>query len=437
MKIPIPNTHWSKALVGAALLLLSSAAGWAQEGAPRLYKSSPLNFQAGFDSGLPVGNRRVSDTTFLLTMPTMTLMKVTPRGDFSVFYLPEFELFATATELNSWNHNAGIRWDYSMTPRFSFSMSDTFISTSDNGRRFDSSFLLPRGGYRENGLYTSLNYDLTSRTRMKLRYENTFVDFESQDLEPALFFSRMGNTVGLTVDHHFTPERKLSVSYSYLRAKSFDDFDSAGLPIAPITPTHYAGATYSFNPAHSVLIELTGGYVHNLQNSYVVGALVEKRYSRVVIAGGFSRYLTFLGSPASSGIIASAGIATGRALPPNSISNTVSARIRGNLTERWAVESTFLASETGGGTQTLRSAMGGVRVNYKISDHLMIFGSVDVYRQSANPLMPVSIARHRSFGGIEYTFSPTPDEIARQKVLDRNRSVRAPGSTGNSQQREK
>jgi len=420
----MPNPRWSRALIGTAFLFVSAVAGWAQqEGVPRLYKTSPLNIQTGYDSGVPSGTRRVNDTTFLLTMPTFTLMQASPRSEFSLFYLPEFEIFATASELNSWNHTAGLRWGYSMTPRMSVSVSDTFISTSDNGRRFDSSFLLPRGGYRENGLYTSLNYDLTTRTKVKLRYENTFVDFKSQDLTPALFFSRIGNTAGLTVEHHFTPQTKLSVSYSYLRSKSLDDVDSAGLAILPLTPTHYAGATYSFNPARTVLVELSGGYVRNLQNSYVGGALVEKRFSRLIIAGGFSRYLTFMGSPASPSITASAGIATGRALPPNSISNTVSARLRGYLTDHWGVETTFLAAETGSGPQTLRSAMGEVRLNYKVSEHLLLFGSVAVYRQNANPLFPVSIARQRSFGGIEYTFSPTPDEIARQKEQSRSRDT--------------
>ena len=424
MRVLVPNTWWSKAFIGTAVLLASAVAGWAQqEGVPRFTKTSPLNIQAGFDSGIPSGDHRVSDSTFLLTMPTFTLMQGSPRSEFSLFYLPEFEIFATAKELNSWNHNAGLRWGYSMTSRLSVSMSDTFISTSDNGRRFDSSFLLPRGGYRENGLYTSLNYDLTTRTRVKLRFENTFVDFKSRDLAPALFFSRIGNTVGLTVDHHFTPQTKLSVSYSYLQARSLDAVDSAGLTILPILPTHYAGATYSINPARSLLLEFTGGYVRNLQNSYVGGALVEKRFSRLVIAGGFSRYLTFMGSPASPSITASAGIATGRALPPNSISNTVSVHLRGYLTDHWGVETTFLAAETGSGPQTLRSAMGGVRVNYKVSEHVRLFGSVDVYRQNANPLFPVSIARQRSFGGIEYTFSPTPDEIARQRDQSRSRDT--------------
>jgi hypothetical protein len=101
----------------------------------------------------------------------------------------------------------------------------------------------------------------------------------------------------------------------------------------------------------------------------------------------------------------------------------VSARLRGNLTDRWGVETTFLAAETGSGPQALRSAMGGVRVNYRVSEHLLVFGSVDVYRQNANPLFPLSIARQRSFGGIEYTFSPTPDEIARQKEQSRSRDT--------------
>ena len=66
--------------------------------------------------------------------------------------------------------------------------------------------------------------------------------------------------------------------------------------------------------------------------------------------------------------------------------------------------------------------MGGLRVNYKISDHVTAFTSVDLYRQNANAILPTPISRGRYFGGIEFTFSPTPDEVARRREAARNRN---------------
>ena len=87
------------------------------------------------------------------------------------------------------------------------------------------------------------------------------------------------------------------------------------------------------------------------------------------------------------------------------------------------MEALILAAHTGGDrNQALRSAMGGLRVNYRISEHVTAFTSVDLYRQNANVILPTPISRGRYFGGIEFTFSPTPDEIARRKNAMRNRN---------------
>jgi hypothetical protein len=96
--------------------------------------------------------------------------------------------------------------------------------------------------------------------------------------------------------------------------------------------------------------------------------------------------------------------------------------VQGYLTYHWGLEATIMASRTAGTTDftTLRSAMGGVRVNYRISDSISLFTSVDLYRQNANVILPVPISRSRFFGGISYTFSPTPDQIARRREMARS-----------------
>ena len=418
--------RWGKILAAVAvgLLIAGTSSGWAQERPVSLYETSPLDFQMGYDSGAPYGTQKISSPVGILTLPTFSLQHTSPRNDFELFYQPQFEMFTEAPGLDSWNHFAGLRWQADISPRWSFTASDTFFANHDDGELFETTFMLPRGPYRENGLYTSLNFDLTPRTRIKFRYENAFADFRSQNLPQPLFFSRMGNTFGVTVDHHLTARSLLSVSYSYLLSQSFDQYDYLGNVILPTPATHILNATYTYNLTDSLLVELNGGYIRNPQNSYILGAIVEKHFQKFTVAGGFNRYLTFLGTETATSIGTPLEIVATRALAPNSITNTASFRASGPLGQHWLVDAEVLASETTGDIQSrLRSAMGGLKVTRKLSDHVAAFVSFDLYRQNMNAILPIPISRGRYFGGIEYTFSPTPDEINRRKEANRNRDT--------------
>jgi hypothetical protein len=404
------------------LLCLGASFACAQERPMDFYLTTPFSIESGVESGIPNGNQRWNAPATIVTLPTFSLMRMSPLNDFTLYYQPEFEILPTLHRLDSFNQNAGLRWIANMTPRWSFSANDVFTSTSDEGQRFESTFLLPRGSYQENGFYSSLNFDITPNTRIKFRYENAFVAFDAVNLTKPLYFSRLGNTEGITVEHHLTPRAKLAVSYSYLRAMSFDKYDVNGDLILPFAPTQFASSTFTYDATQSLLMEFTGGYVHNPANSYLVGGLVEKHLQKMTIAGGFSRYLTFAGSPSAVSVDSAVDISAARLLPPDSISNTASFRVQGYLTYHWGLEATIMASRTAGTTDftTLRSAMGGVRVNYRISDSISLFTSVDLYRQNANVILPVPISRSRFFGGISYTFSPTPDQIARRREMARS-----------------
>ncbi len=386
------------------------------------YFTSPIDLQTGWESGVPNGNMRLNVPATILTLPTFSLLHDSPRNQFTLSYDPQFEMFTSPHRLDSFNQNGTLQWVSDLSPRWSLSVNDVFTGTRDEGQRFETTFLLPLGQYNENGLYTSLNYKFTDRTYVKFRYENAFVDYNAINLSRPLFFSRMGNTGGLTVDHHFTSRLKVSGSYSYLRTTAFDKYDDMGNLILPFAPTQFTVGTVSYNATPSLLFEVTGGYVHNPANSYLVGGLVEKHLQHMTVAGGYNRYLTFVGAPSALGVELPVNDIAGRALPPNSISNTVSFRASGMISDHWGVEMNVLASRTAGETDftTLRSAMGGVRLNYRISDHLTAFVNADLYRQNANVILPIPISRSRFFAGIAYTFSPSPDEIARRREAARS-----------------
>ena len=406
-----------KTIVITVLLLFSAAAGWAQEDSfPNFYFTTPLDLQSGRDFGVLDGTRKVDDTTVILTAPTFKLWKPSPRGDFSLTYEPQLEFFAHYGHLSSWNHQAGLKGNYQMTPRWSIDATDLFVATRDNNLRFDSAFLLPRGPYKENAAFLKLNYDMSSETRIKLHFDNAFVSFREDHVTRPLFFSRLTNTYGLTAEHRFTPKLKLTGDYAYLRSHSFDNYDQFGFLVAPFPPTHVAALTYDYNLTPRLLLEVSGGYVRNRINSYVASGLVEKHFNRAVIAGGFSRYLSHLGSPATTGIQTISGVVVGRGLPPNAINDTASFRAKGDVSNRVGLELTLIGTRTTGlKGKELKGMMARVRVSYKMADHLAVFWSAHFLGQNANELLPEAISRKGVFVGIEYTFSPTAEAVARRR----------------------
>ncbi len=435
------NSQRLTMVFGIVILCLGASAARGQDRPVNFYLNSPLTVETGFESGIPYGNTRWNAPATIVTLPMLSLMHMSPINDFTVYYQPEFEILPSLGRLNSFNQSAGLHWIANISERWSFTANDVFTGTDDQGQKFDSTFLLPRGAYKDNGFYSSLNFDITPTTRIKFRYETAFVDFSAVNLAKPLYFSRIGNTGGITVDHHLSERTKLSVSYDYLRAFSLDKYDTSGNLILPFAPTQFVTSTFTFNATSSLLMEVTGGFVHNPANSYLVGGLVEKHLRHMTIAGGYSRYLTFVGGATAASVDLAVPVTAAQLLPPNSISNTVSFRTQGYFTDHWGLDTTIMASNTAGTTSytTLRSAMGGARLNYRISDHLTLFADAGLYRQNANVILPVPISRGRFFAGISYTFSPTPDEIARRKEQARSgaQPQAPPVASANSASREK
>jgi hypothetical protein len=427
------EVRFKKSIVVTALLFLCAAPGWAQEdGFPKFYFATPLSLESGREFGVQDGTRNVDDTAVLLNAPTFTLGKLTPRTDFALSYESQFELFTHYGNLSSWNHEAGFRWSYKMTPRWSIDAGNTFVATRDEDLRFDSAFLLPRGPYKSNSFSLKLNYDLTPATRIKLHYDDSFVSFSEDYVPRPLFFSLLTNTYGLSADHRFSPKSKLTADYSYLTALSFDQFDRFGFLVGSTSPSHLATLTYDYNLTSTLLLEASGGYIRNVLNSYVFSGLMEKRFNKVIVGGGYSRYLSVLGTPATPGIQAiSGGVLGTQNLTPNTINDTASLHVRGDVSDRVNVQVTVAATRTTGLVgQDLKGMLAGLRVSYRFADHLAVFWDAQYFSQNANAILPDPISRKRLFAGIEYIFSPSPEQIARQRAAysDTKDKIMFPGN---------
>jgi hypothetical protein len=106
----------------------------------------------------------------------------------------------------------------------------------------------------------------------------------------------------------------------------------------------------------------------------------------------------------------------GRSLPPNTINDTASFRAEGDVSSRVGLELTLIGTRTSGlQGKNLKGMMARVRVSYKLADHVAMFWSAHFLGQNANELLPQAISRKGVFAGIEYTFSPTAEEVARRR----------------------
>src|SRR5436190_808742 len=108
----------NKFIIGIIGLLVLAAPAWTQERPFDFYQTSPLTFSAGVDSGVALGNHKISGTALFLSAPTFSMMRTAPRNDFSLFYQPEFEMFPSYHSLDSWDHSGGLKWNYNLSSRW-------------------------------------------------------------------------------------------------------------------------------------------------------------------------------------------------------------------------------------------------------------------------------------------------------------------------------
>jgi hypothetical protein len=60
---------------------------------------------------------KLDDTVYLVKAPTLAFLSDTQKREFSLTYQPEFELFKTNSDQNSWNHSASMDFSYLLTRR--------------------------------------------------------------------------------------------------------------------------------------------------------------------------------------------------------------------------------------------------------------------------------------------------------------------------------
>jgi hypothetical protein len=418
------------------MLLLWAAPAAAQQGAVGdFYFTSPLSIAAGQEHNIPVGERRLDDTAVILTAPRASIIKLMPRTEFNLSYQPEFEWFNRHKELNSWNHGATFFLSHQATARWTLSAVNQFNSTRDMTRRIGGTFLLPHGRYNENTLSLQASYDLSPVTSVKARFDNIWVKYNAARSERPIFFNSIGNMWTGTLERRLNARSKVAGHYSAAKSHALDDVDMFGHETGGFPMLHAVAGTYTVDLTPTVEAELSAGLLRSTTTSYILAGTVQKRMRSMTIAGGYNRYLAYYGSLGADirpplGTPVGPDPAFARGLSPTSITETATFMVTGNITRRLATEVLLMGSRsTIGGADPLHSLSSGVRLTYGITEHMAVFAAANFYGQDPNEIYGRSISRGRYVGGLQFTFSPSPDAVNRKLDQIRGDVVHQP-STG-------
>ncbi len=401
------------------LLLLVTIPAQAQQSVG-FYLTSPLSVSAGRDSKFLSGLAERDDTVFLVLPPTFSFIKLLPRGEFSLSYQPEFELFAENRDLNAWNHLGGVHLTYHITRRLTLITGDVFLATEDPSRRLaDSFFLLPRTTYRENALFFNLDYELTPLTTLTFRFDNTITNISLPGGARTGLFDQVGNSFTAGVARRLTPRQRLRATYSFLKFTPLDADDELLRTVASLTrPTHNVAVSYTFDYNPGLSFRVASGIIRAGDISYLISAEVEKRISLLRFTASYDRYLSFFRGPRPRlAVPGDSQLASG--LLPNTLFQALRVTLRGQLTSRVGIEFRALGSRNSSELteRDIESLLGRLRLDYRLSDRLVAFANFEFYGQNVNELVGIPMARKRFFGGIEIVLSrsPNPLEVPRRR----------------------
>ncbi|GMU21489.1 MAG: hypothetical protein AMXMBFR13_15820 [Phycisphaerae bacterium] len=380
---------------------------WAQERPNGFFFTSPLSLSAGYDHNFISNSRSLDDKVAIITTPALSWIKSTHRARLSTDYQAEFETFSRHQDLNAWNHEATLRYSYRINARWTADAGNSFLSTSDPSRRLaESQLLLPRGRYQQNAFFTGLRYRLNYRTSMSIRFDNAITAMSLPSPRSNLS-DQMTSAGSYTIDHTVNRRHSVTGSYAYLRIRPLDQRGSVAFSYQPIHNVT-SGYRYTVNPGLN--FRLTGGAVRGRELAYTAGGAVEKRVRGLSVMASYQRYLSFLGGFGPAGGISGGADAFANPLLPDSVFQALSVRVRGKLTRRIGLEIYGQRGQMSLAGQRIRSLIGQSRVDYQLTDRLIIFARAEYFGQNVSQFADLPLSRQRYFGGLEIVLSRPPEQ---------------------------
>jgi hypothetical protein len=361
-----------------------------------------LNLSAGTESRSMEGSPNFSDTFYLFSPSLLAMSNHSSRTRLSASYTPEFEMFGEHRELNSWNHSASLGVSRNFSPRFSLSMGDSFLSTTDPSRQLANSFLLlPPSRYQENAFYVRTDHNLRPRTMLSFDFSNSVIRYGLAAEFRKGFLDQMGNAWTTTVSRKLTEGEKISVSYTLLKLTILDSPGlSANAGSVATSLTHYFTVGYLNSGRPDLTVGVTAGLIRTADFSYALSGQIRKQMGAMWFDAEYNRTLSFFGgqsfgSPVSSPL--------GSGLLASNRYEMVTLGMSGDMGKRVGLNLRVTGSRTGSGPAALtsRSLIGSLSLDYRITGHITLYSVAEFYHQNLNRFPGAPTSRHRFYIGIK------------------------------------
>jgi hypothetical protein len=420
------------ALLGV-LFAFGAAPLTAQQGGA--YFTSPMQLGVTRESKFIVDGVALDDNVLLFLPPTLSLLRVNPRGEVSLSYQPEIQAFEEHSELTALNHAAEFVFARRLDPRWTISAGDTFIATSDPSRRVvDSVLLLPRDRLTQNTFYLDLSRRFGGGTILSLRGDNTITSLAAPITSVTQIADQVATAGTASLGQRFARRHMLTISYSFVDSRPLRDLPpreepTTGLLILTSEPLQaHSGALSYVYEGEAMALRLVGGLTHGRDLTYTGSAQLDQRLGRdATFSLVLQRNLSFFG-----GAVTAAAPATpyrlDSGLLPMSLFEAATVRLRGDLSRAITVGAEASKQHTFSDLTLfdVKSHFARLRVDYHVSRAFSLFGTAELYRQSYNEFVGVPLDWKRFGVGVTVAVSsrPNPLETRRRDLARRERRER-------------
>jgi hypothetical protein len=167
-------------------------------------------------------------------------------------------------------------------------------------------------------------------------------------------------------------------------------------------PFHMLSATYTFMKGPGLLIEVSGGAMHDRDMSYLMGVQVERRVDRLWVAGGYQRFLSYYGTMPFQGSQPKGSIPLPNGVMASSVFSAWTGRVGGKLNRRTDLEISFSLAQSAANfvAHDIQSAIGRARINYWLNERLTLFADIESFHENGTNVDALLFSRQRYFGGL-------------------------------------
>jgi len=382
-----------------------------------LVLSLPPSVQPGAPNIKP---QLLDDKFFILTIPKLGFRDETRRHDFTVTWVPEFEMYAHNRDQNAWSQQATVNFTYFLSRSMQISVGDSYRTSSDPARMLQNAFvLLPRAPYKDNSFLATFDYQPDALTSVGVRYDGTSTRYGQTDQFQTRILDTRASGYSFSLSRMLSRTTRVRGIYSIFKsapvnkAKKYDDAVDTHYNFEKTV--HSGTLQYRMALSRLAMVQVEGGLIR-LENglNYTLRGTFEKRFASLYwVAASYGRTLTFMSGPAT-------GFAQG--LGNNGFYDAVLIRVNGQPTSRTAfqVDTTVSRAAMSRVVEANHGLMGRARVDYRLSDRTVVFGSAESYQQNRNAYVQAPLARNRFMVGLEFSLSSE----AQRRASDFNEDTR-------------